>query len=231
MFGKKECFNCSEKAKKVHMAKTVDGQYLCRSCQGLLSRYYPGCFVSTKDEVMEHLGYMKKMKRVYEGVFSDDEEKITVMNTNLGIVISPKTGFFKVIDNEWGEFNSRADVELFRLDQINRYEVYSNHKQGVYVGNGAFIDCGVKVYMNNTRKEVYNKYKPAKNHKMHPYVFELDIVTASDDKLTPMDTFENQGLKVAYEIADIFDRLLGTDKETVSENRVKFAALADEFLA
>lgn len=180
---------------------------------------------------MEHLGYMKKMKRVYEGVFSDDEEKITVMNTNLGIVISPKTGFFKVIDNEWGEFNSRADVELFRLDQINRYEVYSNHKQGVYVGNGAFIDCGVKVYMNNTRKEEYNKYKPAKNQKMHPYVFELDIVTASDDKLTPMDTFENQGLKVAYEIADIFDRLLGTDKETVSENRVKFAALADEFLA
>lgn len=231
MFGKKVCFYCGEKSKSVNMSKTKDNFYLCMNCLGLISRYYPGCFASTREEMMSHLEYMKKMREVYENDFLTDDERITIKNQNLGISVSLKTGLFKVIDNEWGEFNNRADIELFRLDQINRYEVFCNYNVGVYINNNAFIDSGVKIYMNNVRKESYNKYKPAENQSLHPYVYELNVVTAAEEKLTPADTVEINGIKVSDKIKGLLDDIFGTTKAEMAEKRYEYGLLADKYLA
>ncbi len=228
MFGKEVCFYCSEKAKKVNMAKTKDGKHLCVSCAGYLSRYFPGCFIETKDGVLRHLEYMKKMRDVYENIFLCDENRLIVNNAGLGVEISGKHGLFKVVDEEWAEFNPNSDCELFRLDQINRFEVFNEHRENVYINNGAFVQCGVRIYMNNTLKESYNKYKLAGNQKTHPYVYVLEIITASEDKLRPRAGSESDGMYAAYEIERILKELLGTTRDEIASSREKFGRLADE---
>ncbi len=230
MFGKEICFNCTEKSKKVNMAKTKDGFYLCRSCQSMMGRYFPGCFAGKKDEISGHLEYMRKMRDVYENVFLKDDDRIIIENAGLGIAVSEKYGLFKVLDEEWGQANPKAYAEVFRLDQINRWQVFNNHKENVYIGNGAFIDCGVKIFMNNTRKEDRNRYKLRKNQKTHPYVYELDIITAAEENLTLAATLESAGMAVANDIAALLDDILGTTREEISANFEKFSALADEIL-
>lgn len=228
MFGKETCFNCSEKQKKVNMAKTKDNFYLCRSCQSLMGRYYPGCFSSKKEEILQHLSYMEKMRYIYENFFLKDEDRITIHNAGYGISVSKKYGLFKVLDEEWGENNPSAYTELFRLDQINRYQVYNNHKENVYIGNGAFIDCGVKIWMNNTKKEDRNKYKLRRGQKTHPYVYELEIITAAEENLTPIATVESEGMNVAYEIEALLDEIFGTTREEITSSYERLSQAADE---
>ena len=228
MFGKEICFHCSDKLKKVNMAKSKDGKYLCISCTGLLGRFYPGCFAESAENVLKHIEYMKKMKDVYENVFLKDDDRITVHNAGLGIVISEKHGLFKVLDEEWAEFNPQSDCELFRLDQINRFEVFNEHRENVYINNGAFVQSGVRIYMNNTLKEKYNRYRLASNQKTHPYVYMLEVLTGSEERLSPKAVNEADCMQAAYGIESILKKLMGTTKEESAAAREKFGRRADE---
>lgn len=210
------------------MSKSKDGKYLCVSCTGLLGRYYPGCFIQDHGEVRKHLEYMEKMRDIYDNVFLQDDEKITIKNESLGIIISEKHGLFKVVDDEWAEFNAGSDKELFRLDQINRYEMFNEHRENVYINNGAFVQSGVKIYMNSALRSKYNKYRPAQNQKIHPYVYELEILTASEERLSPAAISEAGGVDAACRIMDALDRIFGSSKADAAEARRIMGIRADE---
>ncbi len=227
MFGKKVCFYCSGKDKKVNMAQSKDGHYLCPDCRGKLGRFYPGCFIQPKDDVIRHLKEMEKMRKVYEEVFLKDEDLITIKNGKLGIFISEKYGLFKIIDEEWAEFNAESEFELFRFDQINRYELFNEHRENVYINNGAFIQCGIRIYMNSTLKKAYNRYKIAENQKTHDYISVIEVLTASEESLDPKTISEFDGMKAAYEIEGVLKKIMGETKEEMAASRKKLGEAAD----
>jgi len=229
MFNKYTCHVCGEKYKKSTMAKDKSGNYTCVYCQKLMSRYFPGCFKSTSEQITENISYMKKQKELYSKLIENDKDIIQIKNDNLGIIISEKYGVFKVIDNEWGWKYPDADCELFRLDQINRYEVFDEILKNVYINNNAFVECGERIYMNSERDEKYNKYRIKENQKTHPYINSINIYTAVAENYTPSDTLQERGLKVAEDIVGCLDRLLGGTKEEASEKRNVFGEAADRF--
>ena len=230
MFGKYVCNNCGKEYKKKSMAKDKSGNYTCVNCRKLLSRYFPGCFKSTTEQISENIALMKKHREIYENVFLRDEELIVIKNENLGIMISEKLGLFKVIDDEWAEYNRESDCELFRFDQINRYEVYEENKKDVFIGGETFVECGVRIYMNSEREPERDRYRPAPNQKKHPYLNRLEVQTASAENLTPSAVMRDKGLGVAYEIVSVLDRIIGGAKEEAGEKRLKMREAADSVM-
>ena len=69
LFGKKNCILCSKECGPMSRTKIKNDEFLCNECVSKCSKYID-LYRLTKDEVLSHMEYMKRMEKLYNELFT-----------------------------------------------------------------------------------------------------------------------------------------------------------------
>ena len=142
IFGKKQCAFCGEECGVMSRDKLADGQYICGNCRRQCSRYMD-VYNKTKEQIDEHIAYMKKQDRLYNEVFT--QAKRTAYPSSIseqGIIFADDLGMFYIKDNH--NYENKELHELIRYDQVLAYKRYVDYDKKED-GSQVFKECGIKL--------------------------------------------------------------------------------------
>ena len=203
MFKSQECALCGGKASPLTRKKLRDGAYVCHECEKNASAFLDISKL-TKEELDEHIEYMKKQDILYKKEF-ESAEKREVYGL-YKIVFADSIGMFELSRDK---AKNRPYKELFRYDTVEKYEpYYIEHTPSGPDDKVVYDRVGVNIYLycNNPNISL-DALSTGKGENAHPYVRELDMRV--DNKVNSKD-IRNIESKVENIIRG-FDKAFGQD--------------------
>ena len=199
LFSKEQCAFCDNKAGFLGRKKLVNNEgFICKECEKKCSSLINvGHF--TKDELTKHMEYMRKENKIYEEAFAPiDKKNINrFVCISTGIECADEIAMFRYVSPE---ADKKVYKELFRYDQIKKYEPY--YKENSDPNNGKkYAEVGLTIYLNCSRPkfgEAEGSVTGKGSRNFHPYVHEIQVPTERNT-----DSFSSFGLK------DHLDKVFG----------------------
>ena len=205
IFGKKTCAFCGGECGMLNRTKIKGDEYICGKCDDMCSPYIQK-YRFTKDELSEHMEYMKRSDRIYkEAVLAGNSERYPSATARQGIEFFDDIGMFRIID---GSRDSKESYpkEMLRYDQVVGYEPYieeseeetEDGKKEIVFGEG-----GIKITLAGCEDETADIRRGSR---AHPYITqEITVCFAANDR-------EKEAyLKYAENAIDHFDRIFGVN--------------------
>ncbi len=206
LFKKQGCTLCGKEAGALGRTKLKDGEYVCSDCVRGCSRYVRASEF-TKDELVEHMEYMKKQGRIFDQCFAEAKgDTFPSTNREQRITFYDEMGMFLIGD--YKNNDHKLYPELFRYDQVAAWEPYVKYgspKEGSK--EKPFQEYGVKITL----------YKPADlsgalkqdtiGMRSHPYVkHPITICFSKNEK-------DYEQHDYSYDVMSKFDFIFGVNDD------------------
>ena len=169
MFKKQNCTFCGKECGIMGRDKIKGDEYICNECQHGVSRHIRvGRF--TKEELAEHMEYMKRSDRVFKevlgGITAPESKCIPLPGNDQSFQFFDEHGMFVIRQNKYDR-DDTYPFEVFRYDQVASYEPYYEDKETEPGKPREFVEGGIKlrfVGSENMSSEI------RKGANAHPYI-------------------------------------------------------------
>ena len=178
-FGKQGCAFCGREVGMMRRTKLKDKEYICNDCGYGCSRFIQK-YRFTKDELHEHMKYMKRQAALYEKMEGKYSLVIPTATNKESIEFYDDFGMFRIRNMD---ADKKYAKELFRYDQVAKYEPYLEESEPNEEGKEKeFGECGVDITLLPMRGEIYSTQKQLR---AHPYITEtIRVCVNNRDKHT-----------------------------------------------
>lgn len=184
-FGKQTCALCGSECGIMHRTKIKGGEYVCSDCKRKCSKYVR-ISEFTKDEVSEHIEYMKRQEKLYEDCFANAKrDTYPSAFKKQAISFADELGMFEIMDRSNSQ--NKEYHELFRYDQVLSYERYVDTEKPTEPGKPeVFKESGVIIRLAGCRDHVELDQATAnKGIRPHPYITrEIKVVFHTSESET-----------------------------------------------
>lgn len=196
-FGKQTCAFCGQEVGMLKRDKIKNDEYICHDCRRNCSRYLQ-VYRYTKDELLGHMEYMKHQKKLVESVRDLKGYRLPSASRQ-GIIFYDEVGMFRVFNSDK---DNKYPLELFRYDQVAKYELYRIETEPAEAGKEKeFKEGGVKITLLG---EQVNQDRIPNGLRTHPYV-SGEITIQLDEKAFT---------RYADNIIRHFDHIFGVNDDT-----------------
>ncbi len=181
LFKKQNCTVCGKECGTLGRTKLRDGEYVCNECIRDCSRYVRASEM-TKEELLEHMAYMKQQERLYAECF-EPAKKSSFPSTGReqSIRFCDEIGMFEIAD--FKNRDRKNNHELFRYDQVAECEPYVKYgmaKDGAK--EKPFEEYGVTITLLTPREVAPGASEEMLKRRSHPYVKHPMTVCLSKDE-------------------------------------------------
>ena len=169
-FGKQVCTLCGNECGVMHRTKIKGGEFVCNDCKRKCSMFVR-LSEMTKEEVSEHIEYMKQQEKLYQTCFADARrDTYPSAFRKQAISFADEVGMFEIMDRDTSQ--RKEYHELFRYDQVLSYEKYVETEKPTEAGKPeTFKESGVKIRLVGLQDHIENDQgKAQKGLRAHPYV-------------------------------------------------------------
>ena len=176
-FGKQTCAFCGSEVGMLKRTKIKNKEFICNDCKRTCSRFIQ-VYRMTKDELLGHMEYMKLQERLYNEVLGDPSRVVPSASSEQSIEFYDDFGMFRIRDND---YDGRYTKELFRYDQVAKYEPFCRESEPEEPGKPkVFDECGVIISLVGCNTDLSAM---PKGLRAHPYITdEIEIVVNKRDK-------------------------------------------------
>lgn len=198
-FGKQTCAFCGAEVGMLKRTKIKNKEFICNDCRGKCSRFIE-VYRFTKDELMEHMEYMKRQEKMYNEVLGTPSVCVPGAGNEL-IEFYDEHGMFRIRNTD---YDNRYTKELFRYDQVASYEPFCDEEAGDTSDKKVFKGCGVIINLVGSKvdtAEIGVGLRP------HPYIDRPIKVTVNkrDQHIGTLDV---------NHIISHFDYIFGVNDDT-----------------
>lgn len=174
-FGKQPCAFCGNEVGMMKRTKIKNKEFICIDCAYGCSRHISK-YRYTKDELLGHMEYMKKQDELFH-LIEDRMTLVVPSATNRdSIEFYDNDGMFRI--RNYSEDRKPWKKELFRYDQVLKYEPYLEEKEPSEQGKPKeFKECGVDITFVGAADE---SDEIRKGLRPHPYITEKIRVCLND---------------------------------------------------
>lgn len=169
-FGKQVCALCGNECGVMHRTKIKGDEFVCNDCKRKCSKYVR-LSEMTKEEVSEHIEYMKRQERLYQTCFADARrDTYPSAFRKQAISFADEVGMFEIMDRDTSQ--RKEYHELFRYDQVLSYEKYVETEKPTEAGKPeTFKESGVVIRLVNPLDRVeLDAGRAKKGLRVHPYI-------------------------------------------------------------
>lgn len=200
-FGKQACAFCGNEVGMLSRTKIKNKEFICNDCKRTCSRYIQ-VYRMTKDELLGHMEYMKRQERLYNEIVGEPSRVVPSASSEQSIEFYDESGMFRIRDND---YDGRYTKELFRYDQVAKYERFCNESEPDEAGKPKVFDsCGVTITLVGCDT---NLSEVPKGLRSHPYITqEIEVVVNKRDK--------HIGELEVNQIISHFDYIFGVNDNT-----------------
>lgn len=172
-FGKQVCAFCGQEVGMLKRDKIKNDEYICYDCKHTCSRYIQ-VYRYTKDQLLEHMDYIKYQGKLVDSVKNLKAERNPITSKQ-GFIFYDEVGMFRIFDSSK---DNKYPLELFRYDQVAKYEPYRIEAEPAEPGKEKeFKEGGVKITLLG---EQTNLDQVPNGCRVHPYINEE--ITVQIDK-------------------------------------------------
>lgn len=176
-FGKQVCAFCGKEVGMMNRDKIKNDEFICHDCRRTCSRYIQ-VYRYTKDQLLEHMEYMKRQAKLVESIRGLKGERPPISGKQ-GIIFYDEVGMFRVLDSAR---DNKYPLELFRYDQVAKYEPYCIETEPAEAGKKKeFKEGGVKITLLGDQT---NPDQVPNGLRVHPYIDE--VITIQVDERSMM---------------------------------------------
>jgi len=173
-FGKQGCAFCGAEVGMLKRTKIKDKSFICNDCGRTCSRYIQK-YRYTKEELLEHMEYMKRQSALYDSLEGQFTLVVPSATTKQSVEFYDDHGMFRI---RHGDGDDRYPKELFRYDQVASYERYLEEAEPEEEGKPKeFGECGVDITLVDTIGEIDPNRQGLRPH---PYITETIRVCVND---------------------------------------------------
>jgi hypothetical protein len=220
-FGKQPCAFCGTEVGMMKRTKIKNQAFICNDCRRTCSQHID-VYRYTKDELLEHMEYMKRQERLYASL-GEPTRIVPGSGSRQAIEFYDNHGMFRIRDLDT---DGRYPKELIRYDQVAGYEPFCRENEPEEQGKPkTFEECGVIISFVGERIDTEQEKKGLRSH---PYILrDLEVVVNTRDK--------HVGMLDVKHIISIFDGIFGVNDDrkglfsfgpTAQERRQGAAAVA-----
>ena len=176
-FGKQSCAFCGAEVGMLKRTKIKNKEFICNDCKRTCSRFIQ-VYRMTKDELLGHMEYMKRQERLYNEIVGDPSRVVPSASSEQSIEFYDESGMFRIRDND---YDGRYTKELFRYDQVAKYEPFCRESEPEEAGKPKVFDsCGVIITLVGCDTDLS---RVPKGLRPHPYITqEIEVVVDKRDK-------------------------------------------------
>ena len=172
-FGKQVCAFCGKEVGMMSRDKIKNDEFICSDCKRTCSRYIQ-VYRLTKDELLEHMEYMKYQGKLVESMESLKGRRVPSAGRQ-GILFYDEAGMFRIYDMDK---DHRYAMEMIRYDQVAKYEPYIDEAEPDEPGKEkVFGECGVKLTLVGGMDDLT---RMPKGLRAHPYITQEITVKVND---------------------------------------------------
>lgn len=165
-FGKQPCAFCGTEVGMLKRTKIKGKEFICNDCKRTCSRFVQ-LYRLTKDEILGHMEYMKRQGKLYDEIVGDPNYVVPSAGNEEAIEFYDAHGMFRIRDRD---YDGRYAKELFRYDQVAKYEPYLEESEPEEAGKPkVFDECGVDITLVGASEDVSSLRKGLRPH---PYITE-----------------------------------------------------------
>lgn len=176
-FGKQPCAFCGAEVGMLKRTKIKDKSFICNECSCGCSRYIQR-YRYTKDELLGHMEYMKRQQKLYDDIIGIPTVCVPTVPEEQGIEFYDESGMFRVRDRD---YDDRYTKELFRYDQVAKYEPFCDESEPEEPGKPkVFDECGVIITLVGSDTDLSDL---PQGRRAHPYITnEIRVVVNKRDQ-------------------------------------------------
>ena len=179
-FGKQVCAFCNQEVGVLKRDKIKNDEYICNDCRHNCARYLKG-YRYTKEQLLEHMEYMKYQGKLVESV-KDLKAERRPTTSKQGFIFYDEIGMFRIFDSSK---DNKYPLELFRYDQVAKYEPYRIESEPAEQGKEKeFMEGGVKITLLG---EETNLDQIPNGRRVHPYINEEITVQFDEGSMIYLD--------------------------------------------
>lgn len=162
-FGKQTCAFCGQEVGMLKRDKIKNDEFICHDCRHTCSRYIQ-VYRYTKEQLLDHMEYMKHQSKLVESISELKGNRIP-NGSRQGIIFYDEVGMFRVFNTDK---DNKYPLELFRYDQVAKYESYCIETEPAEAGKEKeFKEGGVKITLVGDQT---NPSQMPKGLRVHPYI-------------------------------------------------------------
>ena len=200
-FGKQPCAFCGTEVGMLKRDKIKNKEFICSDCKRTCSRFIQ-VYRMTKDQLLGHMEYMKRQQKLYDDIIGVPTACVPSVPEEQGIEFYDESGMFRVRDRD---YDDRYTKELFRYDQVAKYEPYCDESEPSEPGKEkVFNSCGVKITLVGAADDLTQL---PQGRRAHPYI--TDTITVC---VTKRD--KERGMLDVQHIIGHFDYIFGVNDNT-----------------
>jgi len=193
-FGKQTCAFCGNEVGMLKRTKIKNGEFICTDCSYGCSRYI-SLYRFTKDELLGHMEYMKRQEKLYNEIVGEPSSVVPSATNRESFEFFDHVGMFRIRDLDK---DRRYAKELFRYDQVAKYEPYCDESDSDEPGKGkVFGECGVIITLVGAEDDLENM---PKGLRAHPYITE-EIKVCVNDRDKDIGMLEIQHIMARFDTA------------------------------
>lgn len=176
-FGKQPCAFCGNQVGMLSRNKIKNKEFICNDCKRTCSRFIQ-VYRMTKDELLGHMEYMKRQERLYNEIIGAPSRVVPSASSEQSIEFYDESGMFRIRDQD---YDGRYTKELFRYDQIAKYEPFCRESEPEEPGKPkVFDECGVIISFVGSSTDMSDT---PQGRRAHPYITEdIEVVVNKRDK-------------------------------------------------
>ena len=176
-FGKQACAFCGNEVGMLKRTKIKNKEFICNDCKRTCSRFIQ-VYRMTRDELLGHMEYMKRQERLYNEVLGRPSQIVPGVPDEQGIEFYDEFGMFRIQDRD---YDDRYTKELFRYDQVAKYEPFCRESEPEEPGKPkVFDECGVIITLIGADTDMS---AVPQGRRAHPYITnEIEVVINKRDK-------------------------------------------------
>lgn len=196
-FGKQVCAFCGQEVGMLKRDKIKNDEYICYDCKHNCSPYIQ-VYRYTKDQLLGHMEYMKHQGKLVESISALKGYRLPSASKQ-GIIFYDEVGMFRVYNSDK---DSKYPKELFRYDQVAKYELYRIETEPAEKGKEKeFKEGGVKITLLGDQP---NLVQVPNGRRVHPYVSGEITIRLDEKDVT----------RYAENIIRHFDSIFGVNDNT-----------------
>lgn len=195
-FGKQTCAFCGQEVGMLKRDKIKNDEFICNDCRRTCSQYIQ-VYRYTKDQLLDHMEYMKQQGKLVESISGLKGKRFPDSGRQF-IIFYDEIGMFRVYNSYK---SSEYPIELFRYDQVAKYEPYLVETEPAEGGKEKeFKEGGVKITLVG---EQTNLSQLPKGLRAHPYVTGEITISIDKDNMIYVDNLIRH-----------FDKIFGVNDDT-----------------
>lgn len=200
-FGKQACAFCGNEVGMLKRTKIKNKEFICNDCGLQCSRFIQK-YRFTKDELLGNMEYMKRQEKLYNEILGDPSRVVPSAASEMAFEFFDHAGMFRIRD---GHYDGRYAKELFRYDQVAKYEPFCDESEPSEQGKPKEFDqCGVRITLAGADTDLSQMPKGIRSH---PYITdEIEVIINKRDKKT--------GMLDVNQIIHHFDAIFGVRDDT-----------------